>query len=125
MVVLEMMIKVRRAQAEDYAARKAAEARLSASQQRERVRQQSVPPPGTPDDREAVGRGGYGRRSAPDEELPQGVAHNSGSPLRYACAWRVPCGTRLRGRLWWFRTASAWNALLRALHGSGGCAALG
>lgn len=122
MMVLEMMIEVRRAQAEDYAARKAAEARLSASQQRERARWQSVPPPGTPDGRESAGRGGYGRWSAPDEELPQGVACNSEPPNRYACAGRVP---RLRGRLWWFRAASAWNALMRALHGSGGCAAVG
>jgi hypothetical protein len=50
--------------------------------------------------------GGLGE---PGRRLGRG---NTSEPC-YAC-W----GSSLRCRLWWFRTAVAWNALLRALHGS-------
>ena len=83
-----MMIEVRRAQAEDYAARKAAEARLSASQQRERARCGSQSHP-------------LARRTAESRRVGAGMA--GGALLTRSCPKGWPAtpnpqtGTRVRG----------------------------
>jgi hypothetical protein len=119
MVARKMLSEVRRARAKAGVAFQATEARPRGALQQETWRGGGSSQPRPPARLMAAGRGGHGRWSAPEMELPREVAHKSAPSEWRRRERRTASDGRLRTRLWWFRSAVAWSALLRALHGSG------